>query len=80
MDGKDRALDHVISERFWRNLKYDDGYLKGYTTPREARHSIADYMRRYNEIRLHQAPGYHTPGSVYRGDVQLSNGETAACG
>jgi putative transposase len=80
MDGKGRALDNVIIERFWRNLKYDDVYLKGYTTPRAARQGIADYMQRYNEIRLHQALDYQTPGSVYRGDVQLSDGKTTECG
>jgi putative transposase len=80
MDGKGRALDNVIIERFWRNLKYDDVYLKGYTTPRAARHSIADYMRRYNDIRLHQALGYQTPGSVYRGDRAHPDGENGGCG
>jgi putative transposase len=80
MDGKGRALDNVIIERFWRNLKYDDVYLKGYTTPREARHGIAEYMHRYNDIRLHQALGYQTPGSVYRGDIQLSDGKNTECG
>jgi putative transposase len=80
MDGTGRALDNVIIERFWRNLTYDDVYLKGDTTPRAARHGIADYMHRYNDIRVHQALGYQTPGSVYRGDIQLLNGENAECG
>ncbi len=80
MDGKGRALDNVIIERFWRNLKYDDVYLKGYTTPRAARQGITDYMQRYNEIRFHQALDYQTPGSVYGGDVQLSGEENTACG
>jgi putative transposase len=80
MDGKGRALDNVIIERFWRNLKYDDVYLKGYTTPREARHGIAAYMHRYNEIRLHEALGYHTPGSVYRGDMPRADGKNGAWG
>ena len=29
MDGKGRALDNVIIERFWRTLKYGEIYLKG---------------------------------------------------
>jgi putative transposase len=80
MDGTGRALDNVIIERFWRNLTYDDVYLKGYTTPRAARHGIADYMHRYNDIRLHQALGYQTPGSVYRGDMPRADGKNGAWG
>jgi len=80
MDGKGRALDNVIIERFWRNLKYDDVYLKGYTTPRAARHGIAAYMHRYNDIRLHEALGYQTPGSVYRGDMPRPDGENDTWG
>ena len=33
MDGKGRALDNVIIERFWRTLKYDEVYLNDYTSP-----------------------------------------------
>jgi len=79
MDGKGRALDNVIIERFWRNLKYEDVYLKGYTTPCAARQGIGAYMQQYNEIRLHQALAYQTSGRVYRGEVQLSDGKTAEC-
>jgi hypothetical protein len=28
MDGKGRALDNAITERFWRTLKREDIYLK----------------------------------------------------
>jgi len=55
-------------------------YLKGYTTPRAARHGIAAYMHRYNEIRLHQALGYQTPGRVYRGDMPRPDEENGAWG
>ena len=30
MDGKGRALDNILIERFWRTLKYEDVYLKRY--------------------------------------------------
>src|SRR5215217_5673116 len=32
MDGKGRCLDNVFVERFWRTVKYEDIYLKGYET------------------------------------------------
>jgi hypothetical protein len=32
------------------------------------------------QISLHQALGYQTPGSVYRGDVPRADGENRECG
>jgi len=33
MDGKRRALDNIIMERFWRSLKYEEVSLADYGTP-----------------------------------------------
>ncbi|GFZ88177.1 hypothetical protein GCM10010978_29770 [Compostibacillus humi] len=44
MDSKGRALDNIIIERFWRNIKYEEVYLKDYESPREARINIRDYI------------------------------------
>jgi putative transposase len=66
MDGKGRAIDNIFTERFWRSLKYEDVYLKDYSTPREARVGIRDYMSFYNNERPHQSLGYRTPASFYR--------------
>lgn len=30
MDGRGRALDNIFVERLWRNVKYEDVYLKDY--------------------------------------------------
>ena len=32
MDGKGRAIDNVMIERLWRTVKYENIYLKEYTT------------------------------------------------
>lgn len=37
MDGKRRAVDNIVIERFWRSLKYNEVYLNDYTSPRETR-------------------------------------------
>jgi putative transposase len=68
MDGKGRALDNIIIERFWRSLKYEEVYLHDYGTPREARHGIGAYITRYNTIRFHQALDYRTPWDIYQRD------------
>ncbi len=65
MDSKGRALGNIFTERLWRTIKYEEVYLKEYASPREAREGLRDYLRFYNEQRLHQALDYRTPAEVY---------------
>ncbi|MBY8088894.1 IS3 family transposase [Vibrio fluvialis] len=65
MDGKGRWVDNVFIERLWRSLKYEEVYLKAYTTPREAELEIGDYMVFYNEERNHQGLNDLTPDEAY---------------
>jgi len=65
MDGRGRALDNIVIERFWRSIKYEEIYLHDYATPREARRAIAAYIAFYNHERPHQSMNYATPASVY---------------
>ena len=65
MDSKGRALDNIFTERLWRTIKYEEVYLKEYTSPREAREGLTAYLRYYNERRIHQALDYRTPAEVY---------------
>jgi len=67
MDGRGRALDNVFVERLWRSVKYEEVYLKDYTTVPEARQGLGGYFAFYNQERLHQALGYRTPAGVYLG-------------
>jgi putative transposase len=66
MDGRGRALDNVFVERLWRTVKYEEVYLKSYATVPVAIQSLGEYLRFYNEERLHQALGYQTPAAVYQ--------------
>ena len=65
MDGKGRALDNIFTERLWRTVKYEEVYLKGYTSPREARQGLATYLAFYNGERVHQSLDNHTPAEIY---------------
>ncbi len=65
MDGRGRALDNIFTERLWRTIKYEEVYIKGYESPRQARQELATYLRFYNEQRLHQALEYRTPAELY---------------
>lgn len=65
MDHKGRCFDNIFTERFWRTLKYDEVYLKDYQSVRDAEINIADFIYRYNNIRLHESLGYKTPAELY---------------
>ena len=66
MDGRGRALDNVFIERLWRSVKYEEVYLKDYTTAWEVEDSLTSYFRFYCQERIHQSLGYRTPAEVYR--------------
>jgi putative transposase len=65
MDGRGRAFDNIFVERLWRNVKYEDVYLKGYATVGELLLGLSDYFMRYNSQRPHQSLQYKTPDVVY---------------
>jgi len=65
-DGRWRALDSVFVERLWRRtVKYEEVYLKDYTTIREARQGLGAYFMFYNQERLHRALDYQRLAAVY---------------
>ena len=65
MDGRGRALDNVFIERLWWSLKYEDVYLRDYTTVTELQKGLERYFSTYNYGRLHEALGYKTPAEVH---------------
>lgn len=69
MDGRGRALDNIFVERLWRSVKYEDIYIKGYTSMGEAHEGLGDYFGFYNEERPHQSLGYKTPNLVHNGGL-----------
>jgi putative transposase len=66
MDGRGRVFDNIFVERLWRNVKYEDVYLKGYATMGELMVGLAEYFGFYNGERPHQSLGQKTPDIVYR--------------
>jgi len=53
MDGRGRALDNIFVERLWRNVKYEDVYLKGYSTLPDLMIGLSNYFEYYNGERPH---------------------------
>lgn len=68
MDGKGRFLDNIFVERLWRSLKYEEIFIKAYTSVAEARGGIGTWLTFYNDMRLHQALGYRTPREVFEAE------------
>jgi len=65
MDGKGRFLDNIFIERLWRSLKYEEVFLKAYTSVAEARQNIGAWLTFYNDARKHQSLGYRTPKEIF---------------
>jgi putative transposase len=66
MDHRGRAYDNIFIERLWRSLKYENVYLSDYSSPREARTGIREYLMFYNMERPHQSLRYKTPAAIYK--------------
>ena len=71
MDGKGRSLDNVYIERFWRTIKYEDVYIKGYENVAECKKGVGAFIYNYNNVRLHSSLDNKTPSSVYFGYAVL---------
>jgi putative transposase len=81
MVSKDRWIDNVIIERWFRSLKCDYVYINEFNTPRELRQGIAEYVKEYNFERPHQTLDYSYPADVYRYNLEhYSVGDTGSTG
>lgn len=69
MDGKGRATDNAITERFFRNLKQECLYLYDYESVSEVKVLIDNYINFYNSERLHQSLDYFTPDEIYASEA-----------
>lgn len=65
MDSRGRCFDNIFTERLWRTVKYEEVYLRDYTSCDEAQSCLTDYFKKYNDQRLRQALNYQTPAEVY---------------
>ena len=65
MDGKGRALDNRMIERFWRSVKYDDVYVRGYETMIDLHRGLKRFIEEYN-ARRHQGLKGTSPLDQYR--------------
>jgi putative transposase len=65
MSGKGRCWDNIFVERLWRSVKYEEVYLKDYSTSLEAEQGLNWYFNFYNAERIHTSLGQKVPKEVY---------------
>ena len=73
MDGKGRATDNIVIERFWRSAKVERIYLNQYNTIKELKEDVTDYMQFYNYRRFHETLEYKKPMNVYFESLKIND-------
>jgi putative transposase len=66
MDGKGRAIDNVIVERFFRTIKYEKLYIEVPEVAADAYRMCTEFIAYYNNRRDHSSLGKRPPMSVYK--------------
>jgi putative transposase len=70
MDGRGAWRDNVFVERLWRTIKYEEVYLRAYTSVSEARAALGRYLAFYNSGRPHASLDRQTPDEAYFNPLQ----------
>lgn len=65
MDGRDRCMDNIFTERLWRTVKYENIYIKSYESIGEAQSGLEEYFDFYNNHRLHSSLNDVAPNELY---------------
>ena len=53
--------DNAVAESFFRTFKKEEAYRREYTSEKDFRKSVDDFIRFYNETRPHMTLNYKTP-------------------
>lgn len=73
MDGKGCWRDNVFVERLWKTIKYEEVYLRAYSSVSEARARLTRYIDFYNRRRPHRAVGRVPPDHRYYESLPTPN-------
>ena len=73
MDGKGRWIDNVMVERLWRSVKYEEVYLKAYSSVTDAKKQLSAYFEFYNLKLPHSSLDKMTPDEFYYDQLPQQN-------
>src|SRR5690606_36544924 len=73
MDGKGRWVDNVMVERLWRSVKYEELYLKAYSSVTDAKKQLSADFEFYNLKRPHSRLDKMTPNEFYNDQLPQQN-------
>ena len=65
MDGKERWMDNVFIDRFWRSVKYEGVYIQESKAGRALKDSLRNWFTFYNQERPHFSLQNMTPDQAY---------------
>lgn len=80
MDSKGRATDNIAIERFWRSAKCERVYLNEYSSIRELKGDVKEYIEFYNHKRFHETLEYRKPMNVYYESLSINSKKFDALG
>ena len=61
MSRKGICWDNAVPESYFKTIKYECLYRYRFNDPKQLYDCIHDYIRWYNNIRIHSAIGYKSP-------------------
>ena len=64
-------MDNVFIERLWRSVKYQEIYLRDYSTAADVEEGLRLYFEKYNHERPHQSLDNLTPAKVYEWGAEV---------
>lgn len=70
MNGKGRSIDNIVIERFFRTLKHSNIYISDYSSIKELKEGVKNYIHKYNFKRFHSSIGYKQPMNYYLESVK----------
>ena len=66
-------VDNVMVERLWRSVKYEEVYLKAYSSATDAKKQLSAYFEFYNFKRPHSSLDKITPNEFYYDQLPHKN-------
>jgi len=72
MNGKGRSIDNIVTEGFFRTIKYNCIFINDFKNIKKLKEGINNYIDKYNNQRFHSSIVYQKPMNVYLDYLQIA--------